>query len=205
MKKLFAFLFFSLIGTVMVLPVAAQNGLGDESGVRFSAFDTPQESYLKRMAGLLEELKHVNDAAQRKQIARQMRQVSEDYRAANPPKELTPIEIETRSRQVEEMLKQDPFRWEIFQLHQARARAATPEERDSYQERIQALVYKHAAEEESKLTPEQRYVARVRREKNAQMRFELNPLLRQLHGARTVGERGALHAQILVVLEKYQE
>lgn len=205
MKKILVAFIFLLAVVCLSVSVEAQGNPASASSAPPSVLNTKQEDYLKRMRTLMDELNHVKTDEQRKEIPKQMRQTSEEYRAANPPKELTPAQIETRRQQVEEMLRRDPFRWEMYKLHQARAGAATLEERNSYQARIQTLASKHADEEATKLTPEQRDAARVRREKNVQMRGELKPLLLQLRAAKSVGARGILHAQILVILEKYRE
>lgn len=203
MKKILSA--FILLFTVACLSVSteAQGNPTSANSAPPSVLNTMQEDYLKRMRTMMDELNRAKTSEQRKEISKQMRQTSEVYRAANPPKELTPTQIGTRRQQVAEMLKRDPFQWEIYQLHQAKAMAAKPE-LERYDARIKTLASEHIAKEARKLTPEQRASVRVRQVKSVQMRLELKPLLAQLHAAKTVDERGALHAQILVVLERYQ-
>jgi hypothetical protein len=105
---------------------------------------------------------------------------------------------------MEEMLKKDPFRWEMYQLRQSMAGAKTPEERESYHSRMQALMASHAAEAEAKLTPEQRAAAQARQAKNVQMQAELKPLMEQLHEAKTDEARKVVRAQMLEVFKRYR-
>ena len=155
------------------------------------------------MGILMEGLEHAS-AEQRKEIPVQMRKVSEEYRAANPPKELAREEIEARKQQMEEMLKKDPYQWDMYQLQQSMAKAKSQEERGGYHSRIQALAAKHTVEEDYKFTPEQRAEAQMRQEKNTRLRAELKPLLEQLHTAHVSTDRKAIHAQVLTALEKYR-
>ena len=201
---MFIALGISVMASALSVPAVAQSVLENGNGGAVTALNFQRDIYINRMVSLMEDLKRTGTIEQRKEISKQMRQASAEYRLANPPKALTPIEIEARRQKVEEMLKRDPFQWEIYQLHQARMGAATLEERQSYDVRIHALIFKHAADEEAKLTTEQRADLQVGRAKNIEMRSELNPLLKRLHEARASGERKVIHTQILQILERYR-
>jgi len=168
------------------------------------AINAAQDAHHKRMISLMEDFKNAKTDDQRKQIHDQMRQERDQYRTANPPKELTPAEIDAQRLKMEETLKKDPFRWEMYQLRQSMAKAKTQEERESLQTKIQALMDRHAAEEEAKLTPEQRAAAQARKEKNEQMQAELKPLMGQLHAAATDAARKNIRAQMRDIFKKYR-
>ena len=164
--------------------------------------NTQQDSYLRQMRNLMGVLQHAKTDEQHKEIAQRMRQESEDYRASNPAKPLTAEEIETRRQTMMEMLKKDPFWWEMYQVRQSMSKAVTQAEREDYNLKIQRLIVKHAAEENARLTPEQRAEAQMRQTKNVRLRSELKPLLEQLHVAKSTTERKTLHAQIMEILGK---
>jgi hypothetical protein len=204
MTKMFFTLIFLLAVPGMFLPVQAQTSSAGDSGAQSSALNVQQDTYLKRMISLMGDLNHAKTAEHRKEIPEQMRQISEEYRAANPPKELTPADMEARRQKIEVLLKKDSYRWEIYQLHQSIVKAENQEDRRNYHVRMQSLKSKHAAEEEVKLTPEQRTAAQASQAKNIQIRSELKPLLKQRHGAKTSSERKTLDAQIIGILKKYR-
>lgn len=162
-------------------------------------------AYRKRMLSLMEELRNARTDEQRKELHTQIRQTREQYRAANPPKQLTPAEVDEQHRKLEEMLKKTPFRWEMHQLRQSMAGAKTQEERESYQVKLQALVARHAAEKEAKLTPEQRAAAKERQAKNEQLQAELKPLMDRLHSAKSIEDRKSVRAQMREVFKKYHK
>lgn len=156
------------------------------------------------MVGLMENFKNAKTDDQRKALHDQMRQAREDYRAANPVKELSPSEIAARRQKMEDTLKKDPFRWEMYQLRQSMAAAKTPEERKNFDAKVQALMTRHAAEAEAKMTPEQRAAAQERQAKNLQMQAELKPLEARMHAAKTDEERKSLRAQMREIFKKYR-
>lgn len=192
MKKMFAALVLSLTVSGLALPlIFAQSGPAGDV-------------HRKQMRGLMEQFINAKTDKQRKEIHEQIRQAKVQYRAANPPKELTPAEIEARRQKMEEKLRKDPYRWEMFQLRQSMGNAKTREEQESYRTKMQALMAKHAAEAEAKLTPEQRAEAQARQEKNVQMHVELKPLIEQLHTATTDESRKNIRARMREIFKKYR-
>lgn len=168
------------------------------------ATDAAKSVHRDRMRALMEEFKSASTDAQRTAIHERMRQERAAYSAANPPKELSAAEQEARRLKMEEMLRKDPFRWEIYQLRRSMAAANSVTEKNNYQEKINTLMTRHAAEAEAKLTPEQRAKARERELKNAAMQQEILPLQEKLRAAKTQEERKALRAQIREVFKKYR-
>lgn len=201
MKQVFSLVYFCSV-SFSLMPLFAAEGSGPE---QTSGQSVQQSAHRKRMISLMEEFRDAKTDEDRKRIHAQMRNAREAYRAANPPKQLTPAEVDAQRRKLEEMLRKDPFRWEMYQLRQSMASAKTQEERESYQGKIQALVSRHAAEKEAKLTPEQRAVAKERQAKNEQLQAELKPLMEQLHSSNSIEGRKAVRAQMREIFKKYHK
>lgn len=185
-------------------PAFAQGNAQDNNKGPDSAPSVEQSAYHAQITGLMEEVMNAKTDEQRKAAHARMKQVREQYRAAHPAKELTPAEKEARRQKLEEMLKKDPFQWRMFQLRQTLSNAKTEEERANIQKQMDELRAKRIAEEEAKLTPEQKAARQVRQERNARMRTELKPLMEQLRAAKTSEERKPIHERMQEVFKKYQ-
>lgn len=166
--------------------------------------DVQQDAYRQQMRSLMEELRNAKTDEARRSIYGRVRQAREQYRAAHPPKELTPAERDAQRQKMEETLKKDPFQWQLYQLRQSIGNAKTNEEREGLRAQMQALREKHAAEAEAKLTPEQRAERQARAEKNTRMQAELKPILERSHSATSIEERKTIRAQMREIFEKYR-
>jgi len=204
MKQIVMFLFlcFPLAGTMTLPANAAEAQPGLKQGQN-AAVARRQDPYRQQMSALMDELRAAKTPEQRKEIQGRMAQARQAYRVAHPVKELTPAEKAARQEQLEAGLKKDPYRWQVYQLQQSMLKAKTQQERQTYQEQIKNLQVRHAAEEEAKLTPEQRAAVQARKEKNAQMQAELKPLNEQLRAAKTTAERKEVQERMQAVLKKY--
>jgi len=202
-KNMLSFLLCLLIFPLLVLPACAQSGPESNSKAAPVA-DATQEAYHQQITGLIEELKNAKTPEQRNAIHARVKQAREQYRAAHPVKEPTPAEIEERRQKMEEMLKKDPFQWEMYQLRRSMSNSKTPEERESIRAKIKELQARHVAEEEAKLTPEQKAERQAREAKSRQMRAELKPLMEQLRAANTPEEHNPISARMREIFEKYK-
>jgi len=174
--------------------------------VGFSAFaqNSTIAPYRQQMKSLMEEFRNAKTDDERNTIHARMKEAREQYRIANPPRELPLTELEARKKMMEEKLQKDPYRWEMYQLRQTMGNATSQEARESYRAKMQALMAKHMAEEEAKLTPNQRAAVQARQAKNIQMQAELKPLIEQMHSAKNDDERRAIHSQMREVFRKYR-
>ncbi|MCX5784988.1 MAG: hypothetical protein NTX59_04820 [Elusimicrobia bacterium] len=205
MKKIVtALLLLSALAGALALSAAAADAPAGTNHGQPPALNHPQDPYHQQMAGFMNELKNAKTPEQRKEIQGKMNQARQAYRAAHPVKELTSAEKAARQQKMEEMLKKDTYRWELYQLKQSMAKAKTPQERESYQVKIKDLMARHAAEQEAKLTPEQRSAAQARKEKNTLLQAELKPLNAQMRAAKTPEERKAIHVRMAEIVKKYR-
>ncbi len=163
-----------------------------------------QDPYRQQMQGLMEEMRGATTKEQRDAVQVKMKQARDTYQAAHPVKELTAAEKAEQKQKMEEMLKKDPFRWQMYQLQQSMSAAKTQAERDTIRTQMQTLRTQHEAEEEAKLTPEQKAERAARAAKNAQMQAELKPIMEQMRSAKTEAERKAIHDQMQEVMKKYR-
>lgn len=174
------------------------------AGVQAPAAAGPQDAYQQKIKALMAELRNAKTTEQRSEISKRLLAAREEYRAAHPVIELTPAEKEARRLKMEENLKKDPYRWQLYQLHQSMMKAKTEEERKPLQAQLRELEAKHAAEAEAKLTPEQKAARQARQEKNEKMRAELKPLTDQLRSAKTDEARKSIQAQMQEIYKKYR-
>jgi len=191
----------ALAGTLTLAAYAADAPAGTAQHVNLN---NPQDPYHQQMTGLMEELKNAKTPEQRKEIQGRMEQARKDYRAAHPVKEPTAAEKAANQQKLEEMLKKDPYRWQMYQLQQSMRSAKTPQERQTLQAQLKDLQAKHAAEAEAKLTPAQKAAAQARKEKNAQMQAEMKPLEDQMRAAKTPEAKKAVRAQMQEIFKKYR-
>lgn len=162
------------------------------------------ETYRVQMHTLLEELQSSTSADSRRAVLDRIRGLRQEYRATHPVKEPAPAEREANKQKLEEMLKRDPFQWQIYKLRQSIVNAKSPEERERGRTQFDALRDKHAAEEEAELTPEQRVQRQARQEKSMRMQAELKPLMDRRRQAQTREERIVIHEEMREVFEKYK-
>ena len=193
------FMLAALAGTLTLAAYAADA----PAGTKPANLSRPQDLYQQQMMGLMTELKSAKTSEQRKEIQGRIDQARQAYRAAHPVKEPTAAEKAANQQKLEEMLKKDPYRWQLYQLQQSMRSAKTPQERQTCQAQLRNLQAKHAAEAEAKLTPAQRAAAQARKEKNAQMQAEMKPLKYQMRTAKTPEEKKAVRAQMQELFKKY--
>ncbi len=152
----------------------------------------------------MQEVRAAKSGEARSSIYERIRQLQEQYRAANPRTELPPAEIEVRRLKMEEMLKTDPFRWQMYKLRQSLASAKTAAESERILYKMRTLREKHDAEARAMMTPEQRAEQETRSQKYARMQAELKPLEDRMRESSTLEGRNAVRAQMLKVIEKYR-
>lgn len=194
--------FLSLVSGLLWLTFVA-NGYCQSQTVPAAA-SASRSAYSERMRTLVQEFRAAQSDDRRKAIYEEMRRARAEYRAANPAPQLSQAEIDSRRAKFEEKLKTDPYRWEMYQLRQAMAGAADQKTREAYQDRIKALMDRHAAEMQAKLTPEQRAQSAARARKNEQMQAELKPLTERLRAASSPEERKSIRSQIREIFRKYK-
>lgn len=113
-------------------------------------------------------------------------------------------ERETRKAAQLEELKKDPYRLELFQLQEGMRNAKTPEERETIKKKMSDLRARRSAEEEARLSPEERATRAEKAKRGETLDAETKPLYESLKAAKTEEERRVLLEKIKTVREKYR-
>jgi len=116
MKKTSTALILFLMLQGLSAPIEAQNNTNAGGSGWSSMQNSQQDAHRRRMRSLMEALMNARTDEQRKGIYPKIRQEIEEYRAANPPKELTPLELAARKQTIDEKLKKDKFLGEKYKL-----------------------------------------------------------------------------------------
>ncbi len=164
----------------------------------------PEDPFFTRQSELRDRLKSASGDAESRAIHEQLRKLSEERRAANPPKEPRPAETDAHQRRMEREIRKDPYHWEMSQLQQAMGSARSEEERESLRKRMADLRAKRAAAQEAELTPQQKAERADRERKMALVRTEAASLRESLSAARTPAERKAILQRIREIHEKHR-
>ncbi|OGS10584.1 MAG: hypothetical protein A2234_05960 [Elusimicrobia bacterium RIFOXYA2_FULL_58_8] len=194
-------------GALALMSVAtafAQDTSGDPYKEADKGGVARQDPYRQMMRGFAEERRNAKTQEERDAVQAKIKSARAQYRPARPVKGVIPAGKKEQRRNMEGRLKKNPFRLEISQLEQSMAEAKTDEEREIFRAKIQDLQVKYAAEEEAKLTPEQKVARAERAAKNSKMREELAPLMENMRSAKTEEDRNTIRSQMREIRKKYR-